>query len=117
MSTIENTGPLGADPEATIRAMDEMMPRMEQPQEPEEGVIRLDELTLLKIENLSMQVKIAQLEEQNLIMEIQNIRKRTVELRVEDARLIEEIRVKFGLPSGKSIKLIDRAKGLCAVVE
>jgi len=113
--------PKGMNPAEALEAMEALRkpgpdPRMLRREAPTAETIQLDEMMILRIELLTTQIKLAQLEEQNLLLALQGVRRRAKDLQTEETRLLEEIRNKTGIGPDKNIKLVDRGKGLCAVI-
>jgi len=78
-------------------------------------LVQLDPVTVLKIELLAARKRANTAEERLALLAIQDARKAKNELEQEEQILMQQITQQLGLPAGKSIRLVDRAKGLCQV--
>lgn len=78
-------------------------------------LVQLDPTTVLKIELLSARKRANTAEERLAVLALQDARKAKQELEQEQAQLMQLVTKQLNLPTGKSIRLVDREKGLCQV--
>jgi len=78
-------------------------------------LVQLDPTTVLKIELLSARKRANMAEERLAVLALQDARKAKQELEQEQAQLMQLVTKQLNLPAGKSIRLVDREKGLCQV--
>lgn len=78
--------------------------------------VQLNQVELLKFELLATKQRLLKSEEQNMLLVLQDIKKQERDLQVQEARLINETLKGAGIdPVGKSLRLVDREKGLCTI--
>jgi hypothetical protein len=78
-------------------------------------VVQLDPQTVLRVELLATKKQLAEADERMGLWAVQDARRRKKDLIREESSMIDEVSHQIGAPVGSSIKLVDKARGLCQV--
>jgi len=84
-------------------------------QKPGPRLIQLDPVMVLKIELLAARKRANTAEERLAILALQDARKGKQELEQEEHALMQQVSKQLGVSAGKSVRLVDREKGICQV--
>lgn len=99
-----------------IEKVEELKQRMAAgSQEKPKRVVQLDPATILKIELLSTQKQLAASDERNGMMVVQDARRRLAEVSRDEKQLMETVSKQVGVPINSTIRLVDKAQGICHV--
>jgi len=79
-------------------------------------VVTLDQVTLLQIELLELKKRLNKAEEEKLMLLLNSVRREGRVLQEDTGRMISEVLQRHRVEgSGKSLRLLDKERGLCAV--
>lgn len=82
--------------------------------QPKQQMFQIDPVTLLRIQLLATEKKLAAEEERSTILMLKEIRRRKMDIEQQENQLLAAVRQKVGAGSG-NIRLVDAGSGLCKV--
>lgn len=82
-----------------------------------EGVIQLDPVMMLEIELLEAETRAAVAEEKLALRYVQDARDKSMTIHRKRLMLMSKITSSVGIPSGRSIRLVDKEQRLCKIEE
>lgn len=105
--------------EGTKREIQEVVAPQEPVQEAQAQetpeTVQLDAMALMQIELLATKQKLNKAYQQNLELSMLDLKREEKVLRAQEVQLIQEVSNKLKLGPGKSLRLVDRTKGICKV--
>ena len=115
----ENIGPQGPVGPRRLRkeesAPDAAMKLEKETPKANPPFITLSRERLLEIELIATKKQLADSDEKLILASLGQVKQRAKELQAQEAQMLHQIREEHGVSVGKSIRLVDKEKGLCKV--
>ena len=96
--------------------MSEEVPKIELIKEaPKPRVVQLDQVTLMRFELVAVKKKLNMARQQNLELTLLDLKREAKQLDAEEGKVLAEVFRDLGIEGEHNLRLVDPAKGLCAI--
>lgn len=91
--------------------------QQEPAQPPQTQLVRLDPLTMTRVELVATKLQLVSAERRNLQVLLKDLDAREAELKREETALMNQVMQNLGVQGNKTLRLVDRQKGLCKLLD